>query len=199
MESDDDFELFSPVESEAPSSHTDGRKLKRLKRAAEVVSVEPLVEQLKGEIPPANVPNSADSGPWNSVESSEKEAEEPSDGLQISGYEDGVEDDTTGFGSVPMESEENELCRDVELDSVDEEINVGEGLRGGGREPGVEAPEEGWHELEQVGPSDAKRKKKVEEKKRNDNIDDDIGQIKPTAVVNKRREEKVVFNGLTVA
>lgn len=193
MESDDDFEHFSAVEAESPSAHSHGRKLKRLKRAADVVSADPLTEQSNEDLSPADMPNSAGSGPTNSVESTEEEAEEPSDRLLLSGVENGIKDNATDFGSVPMESEkENELLRDLMLDSEDEEINMGEGLREGSMEPIIGAPDERWHDGDLVRPSDTKRKtNETEKKKRNDGMDDDTGRIRSTAVVNKRREEKV--------
>ncbi|KAK4753470.1 hypothetical protein SAY87_022268 [Trapa incisa] len=184
MESDDDFEHFSVAEPESPPVHSNGRKLKRLKRAADVVFSVPLVEQPKEGLPLTDVSTSANSRLTNPVES----VEEPSDRLQLSG----VEDDDADFGSLPMETEKE---NDLMFDSVVEKINIEKGLREEIVEQVIGAPDERSHDVELVTPSDTKkmtidRKGKKKKKETNDGLDDGIDQSKSTAVINKRREEK---------
>ncbi|OWM80829.1 hypothetical protein CDL15_Pgr006860 [Punica granatum] len=143
MESDDDFEFFSTAEAEPPSPQSHVRKLKRLRRAAEVVTPHPLIEPAENDLPSVHALDSADSEPVHAVESNGAEAEEPSDGLQHSAAKNGTEDDTAGFGSVAMEPEkEDELQQVSEFDSLEsngaEVEDPSDGLQHSGAENGTE-------------------------------------------------------------
>ncbi|KAK4746257.1 hypothetical protein SAY87_012569 [Trapa incisa] len=191
MVSDGYFEHFSVAEPESPSAHSYGRKLKRLKRAADAVFSVPFFEQSEDDLPPASMPASANSGLTNPVES----AEVPSGRLHLPEVKIGIEDDNADFGSLSTGSEkEKYLQRDLMLDSVDAEINLEEGLREERMEPVIGAPDERSHDVELVTPRDTMRetkdRRKRKKKKINGGLDDDTEHIRSTAAINNRREKE---------